>query len=183
MFVCAGNTESFACAKSVGVGLVQSTLNLSRLCLLEKPKEIIFIGTAGSYDFSMPLLSLFISHQATQIEESFTLKHSYTPLDNGVQAQAQPTLDLPIALVNSSNYIHTDADFSKAMCHAGILLENMEFFGVLSVAQCYGLPCFGVFCVTNYTNAHAHRDFIANHERAKERLEGLINQLKKEQND
>ncbi|BEG58018.1 hypothetical protein NHP21005_17060 [Helicobacter sp. NHP21005] len=79
MFVCAGNTESFSWAKSVGVGLVQSALNLSRLCLLDKPKELVFVGTAGSYDLKTPLLSLFVSSKATQIEESFILGHSYTP--------------------------------------------------------------------------------------------------------
>ncbi|GMB89583.1 Purine nucleoside phosphorylase PunB [Helicobacter ailurogastricus] len=180
MFVCAGNTESFVCAKSVGVGLVQSALNLSRLCLLEKPSTIIFIGTAGSYDFSTPLLSLYVSTQAMQIEESFTLAHSYTPLDNCLQAQGSKTLDLPPAIVNSSNYIHTDLNFSRRMVQAGIHLENMEFFSVLSVAQYYQIPSFGVFCVTNYTNAHAHKDFLASHGQAKARLETFINQLKDE---
>ncbi|BDQ27477.1 purine nucleoside phosphorylase (punB) [Helicobacter heilmannii] len=178
MFVCAGNTESFAWAKSVGVGLVQSALNLSRLCLLEKPEVLVFVGTAGSYDPKTPFLSLFASHQATQIEESFTLEHSYTPLNNGVQAQEMPTLNLPKALVNSSNYIHTDRGFSHAMCHAGILLENMEFFSVLCVAKAYQIPSFGIFCVTNHTNEHAHKDFMANHNTAKERLEAISKQLK-----
>ncbi|BCZ17868.1 Purine nucleoside phosphorylase PunB [Helicobacter sp. NHP19-003] len=178
MFVCAGDTESFSYAKSVGVGLVQSALNLSRLCMLDNPKEIIFIGTAGSYDPKTPILSLFASTKATQIEESFILGHSYTPLDNGVQTKWPQTLDLPSVVVNSSHYIHTDTHFSNAMCHAGILLENMEFFAVLRVAQCYNVPCFGVFCVTNYTNEHAHRDFIANHESAKERLGSLYQKLK-----
>ncbi|BEG58017.1 hypothetical protein NHP21005_17050 [Helicobacter sp. NHP21005] len=100
-----------------------------------------------------------------------------------MQSQRPTPLDLPSVVVNSSHYIHTDSGFSHAMCHAGILLENMEFFSVLSVAQAYQIPSFGVFCITNYTNARAHKDFCTNHERAKERLEVLINQFKKEQND
>ena len=49
----------------------------------------------------------------------------------------------------------------------------MEFFSVMEVAQHFGIGCLGIFCVSNYCNANAHRDFLDNHTRVKERLESL----------
>lgn len=49
MILCAGNNESFSFATPIGVGLIESTINLSRLCLFDKPEFILFIGSAGSY--------------------------------------------------------------------------------------------------------------------------------------
>ena len=46
----------------------------------------------------------------------------------------------------------------------------MEFFAVLKIAQEFDIPAGGVFCITNYTNKNAHKDFLKNHDRAKELL-------------
>lgn len=82
-------------------------------------------------------------------------------------------------IVNSSNYITTDEDNANQMARAGILLENMEFYAVMKVAQSFGVPAMGVFCVTNYCDENAHRDFLANHSIARHKLEDFIRQNKK----
>ncbi|TSA85970.1 purine-nucleoside phosphorylase [Helicobacter mehlei] len=178
MFVCAGKMESFSFAKSIGVGLVQSALELSRLCLLEKPASLIFIGSAGTYDFDLPLLSLYKSAHAFQIEESFVTQHSYTPIENALEIQTNDfeALDLPPIKVNSSNYIHTNAEFARHMCHFGIALENMEFFSVLSVARAFNLPSFGIFCTTNRADQNAHAQFLENHAKACAKLQAWVAQ-------
>ncbi len=81
------------------------------------------------------------------------------------------------AVVNSSNYITTDEGVAKQMVRAGILLENMEFFAVMKVAQTFGVPAMGIFCVTNYCDENAHKDFLENHSEAKSRLEDLIQNI------
>lgn len=82
-------------------------------------------------------------------------------------------------VVNSSNYITTDENSANQMAMAGIPLENMEFYAVMKVAQSFGVPAMGVFCVTNYCDENAHRDFLANHSEAKCKLEGFIMQSQK----
>ncbi|MGX3044904.1 phosphorylase family protein [Helicobacter sp. T3_23-1056] len=81
------------------------------------------------------------------------------------------------AVVNSSNYITTDESVAKQMANAGILLENIEFFAVMKVAQTFGVPAMGIFCVTNYCDENAHKDFLENHSEAKSRLEDLIQNI------
>ncbi|MFC3847190.1 purine-nucleoside phosphorylase [Helicobacter baculiformis] len=172
MLVCAGSLENFKEAKSIGMGLIQSAISLTRLCLLESPTELIFVGSAGAYDPTLPLLSLYKSAQGYQIEHSFTYAQSYTPLENSLSVQSAllERINLPCVKVNSSNYIHTDTAFAKQMLSAGIALENMEFFAVLSVAQMFNIPSMGVFCLTNYVGPHAHQEFLEHCQQAKTRL-------------
>lgn len=52
MFICASG-EKFSFAKEIGIGLIDSAMILSSIILKENPKELIFIGSAGSYDLSL----------------------------------------------------------------------------------------------------------------------------------
>lgn len=185
LFVCAGRNEQFSFATSIGVGLVESAIGLTQVCEEEKPEYIVFIGSAGSYDENLELLGLYRSASATQIESSVLQGRSYTPLTQSINLENQnvsrETLrkinSLPSAKSNSSNYITSDEDIARWMLGRGILLENMELFSVLRVAQEYSIPAVGILCVSNYCNALAREDFIKNHALAKERLEGFIKGL------
>lgn len=167
MIICAGNSETFDFAISTGVGLVESSMNITRLCLFDKPEFLLFIGTAGSYG-EAKIFDIIESKTASNIELSFLNNDAYTPLDNVVSANDDNTKR--DVIVNSSNYISTNETLTKKFLKLGIGIENMEFFAVLKVALEFGIPAGGVFCVTNYTNKNAHEDFIKNHERAKEIL-------------
>lgn len=186
MFVCAGNGEEFEFAKSIGVGLIESVITLSKLCTSEKVESLIFVGSAGSYDEEVNLLDLFVSHCATQIESSFLQEKSYTPIPQEIkipQNVSYETLDqihslnLPQTIVNSSNYICMDSSYALKMKERGILLENMEFFSVLSVAKRFNLPALGVFCVSNYCGKNAHQEFLRNRGEVMGRLSALVRGL------
>lgn len=192
MFICARG-ENFSFAKDIGVGLVESAIELTALILRENPQFLIFIGSAGAYDKNVNLLDIFVSNSATQIESSFSKDESYTPLDNKIEIVSYETLqnqradsskdssanlsaildsqNFPRAIINSSNYICTDEIFAEKMTRAGIALENMEFFAVLKTADYFKIPALGIFCVTNYCDKNAHSDFLANHKEAQRLLE------------
>ncbi len=166
MIICAGNNETFNFATPMGVGLVEMAMNLTRLCLFDKPEFILFVGTAGSYGHKN-IFDIVESKTASNIELAFLENKAYTPLDNVVTTNIEGTKDV---VVNSSNYISTDAELAKNYLKFGVGIENMEFFSVLRIAQEFGIPAGGVFCVTNFTNENAHADFLANHAKAKELL-------------
>lgn len=174
MFVCAGKTENFSFAQSIGIGLVESAINLGKICSYESINSLIFLGTAGSYTQKINLLDIYFSSKGTQLEYSYIFEQSYTPIDNHIELQIQNVSYETNFIVNSSNYIHTDDDFAKKMSGAGIFLENMEFYSVLKIAQIFGIECYGIFCVSNYCNKNAHSDFLKNHQEAKNRLESFV---------
>ena len=176
MIICAGNNENFEFATPMGVGLVETAMNLTRLCLFDKPEFILFVGTAGSYG-NHKIFDIIESKTAANIELAFLEKKAYTPLDNVVSTQTDGSKDI---IVNSSNYISTDAELVKKFLNFGVEIENMEFFSVLRIAQEFDIPAGGVFCVTNYCNESAHADFLKNHDAAKEKLTLHVKQRIKE---
>ncbi len=163
MILCAGNNETFEFATPIGVGLIESAMNLTRLCLFDKPEFLLFIGSAGSYG-EHNIFDIVESKTASNIELAFLNNDAYTPLDNVISTNITNKKDV---IVNSSNYISTNEELTKKFLKLGIGIENMEFFAVLKIAQEFDIPAGGVFCITNYTNKNAHEDFFKNHDEAK----------------
>ncbi|RUM68166.1 MAG: purine-nucleoside phosphorylase [Sulfurospirillum sp.] len=170
MFVCAGNNETFPFATPIGVGLIESAINLSRMALFDKPEFLIFVGSAGSYGKYKPF-DIVESSIAANIELAFWEKKAYTPIDNVIEAYSDQKVSRETnVVVNSSNYISTDFELVQHYRKHHIELENMEFFSVLKVSQEFSIPVHGIFVVTNYCDENAHKTFIKNHEEAKMKL-------------
>jgi len=166
MIICAGNNETFEFATPMGVGLIEMSINLTRLCLFDKPEFLLFVGSAGSYGRAK-IFDIVESKTASNIELAFLSNDAYTPLDNVISTNIEQKKEL---IVNSSNYISTNQELTKKFLDFNVGIENMEFFAVLKIAQEFNIPAGGVFCITNYTNKDAHKDFIKNHTKAKELL-------------
>ena len=175
MIVCAGNNENFSFATPMGVGLVEMSMNLTRLCLMDPPEYLLFVGTAGSYG-KADIFDMVESKTAANIELCFLQKSCYTPLDNVITTNTKENKDI---IVNSSNYITTNKEIAQKFLRFGIGLENMEFFAFLRVAKEFDIPAGGLFCVTNFTDENAHSDFLRNHQKAKNLLEEYIRGMKK----
>lgn len=186
MFICAGNGENFKFATSVGVGLIESAITLTQICIKDKPSFLCFVGSAGSYDSNLPLFELCISQEAIQIEANLFENKCYTPIQlhqksiknvscetiNKIEA-----LGLRLVTINSSNYITTDIQMAKKFVKQGVLLENMEFYSILSVAKKFQIPCVGIFCISNYCNPQAHQDFVKNHHMVIKKIEKTIEEI------
>lgn len=166
MIVCAGNNEIFSFATPMGVGLIEMSINLTKLCLFDRPEFLLFVGSAGSYG-ELNIFDIVESKTASNIELAFLSNDAYTPLDNVISTNTTNTKDI---IINSSNYISTNMELTKKFLKLDIGAENMEFFAFLSVAKEFDIPAGGVFCITNYTNKDAHSDFLKNHTKAKELL-------------
>jgi len=164
--VCTGKSEQFDFAQSVGIGMTEVAINLTRLCLTKKPKFILFVGTAGSYG-EKKIFDVIESKTASNIENSFFTGGSYTPIDNVVSTTKDVSRE---TLVNSSNYITTDKSLGKYYLAQNIHLENMEYYAVLKVAQSFGISAGGIFIVTNYCDENAHEDFLKNQKEAMVKL-------------
>jgi nucleoside phosphorylase len=173
LIVCAGNNETFPFATPVGVGLIESAINMTRICLFDKPEYILFIGSAGSYG-KHNIFDIIESSSASNVELSFLEQNSYTPIDNVIRSEKK--IYQNDLIVNSSNYITTCETISSKYKAYNIGLENMEFFSIVSVAKEFDIDVRGIFVITNYTNKNAHKDFISNHNKA---MDELVKHLEK----
>ena len=170
MIICAGKTEQFDFARPVGIGMMEVAINLSRMCAVQKPKFLLFVGTAGSYG-EKNIFDIIESKTAANIENSFFTSGSYSPLDNVISTSEDVSRE---TIVNSSNYISRDKSIGKHYLAQNIHLENMEYFAVLKVAQSFGISAGGIFIVTNYCDENAHEDFLKNQKEAMDKLTAYI---------
>jgi len=170
MIVCAGKSEQFEFAHPIGIGLIESAVNLTRICEIGKPDHIVFVGTAGSYG-EKEIFDIVESRVAANVEQSFFEGKSYTPIDNVIASAEDVSRE---TVINSSNYITTNKSVWKDYTAQNIHLENMEFYSVMKVAQMFGIPVAGIFIVTNYCNENAHEDFKKNHAEAMKRLTAYV---------
>jgi len=174
MIVSAGKNETFSFATPIGVGLIESAMNLTRICISDKPDTLLFIGSAGSYGEN-EIFDIVESSSAANIELSFVENNSYTPIESVLKSEDQKLSDDTI--VNSSNYITINEKLGKKYLEYGMGIENMEFYSVVKIAQEFQIPVRGIFVVTNKTDQNAHQDFISNHNKA---MDELIAHLEKQ---
>lgn len=175
MIICAGNMESFSFAKPIGVGLVEASVKLSEIILKESPKNLLFIGSAGSYG-KANIFDTICSNSAKNIEIGYLANYSYTPKIShleGISSDVSHETSLNF-LVNSSSYITSNKVESERFLNYGLDVENMEFFAVLSVAKYFNIDALGLFCVTNYCYEDAHQEFIKNYKKSNEILENEL---------
>ncbi len=170
MIICAGDIEQFDFATPVGVGLVNVSINLTRLCMISPPEFLLFVGTAGSYG-KKKIFEIVESKTASNIENSFFTHNTYTPIDNLISTADDVSRE---TIINSSNYITVDPAVAKYYLDKRIDLENMEFFSVMKTAETFGIPAGGIFIVTNYCDQNAHKTFLLNHNKAKEQLAQFV---------
>ena len=173
MLICAGDIEQIKGATPIGVGLINSAINLTRLCIMNPPEFLLFVGTAGSYG-RKEIFDIVQSRVAANIEHSFLINSAYTPIDNVVASSENVSQE---TIVNSSNYITKSKEFSQKYLKLNIDLENMEFFSVLSVAKEFNIPVGGIFVVTNYCYENAHNEFLKNHKSAIKKLEDYLENM------
>lgn len=170
MIVCAGEIETFDFAIPIGIGLIDVSINLTKICIEQNPDSLLFIGSAGSYG-QKKIFEIIESKTACNIENSFLENSSYTPINNKVSFSEDVSRE---TIVNCSNYITCEGRYAKQYLEKDIQLENMEFYAVLKVAERFGIPASGIFIVTNDCDEYAHEVFKKNHQEAMERLSAYV---------
>ena len=173
MIVCAGNNETFDFATAIGVGLIDSAINLTRIMIEERPSSLLFIGSAGSYGNYAPF-DIIESAYASNIEFSLITGTAYTPIDNSIEIYHDDVSRETSVMINCSNYITSDKEVAQEYLKLGCELENMEFYSILKVAQDFEIPAYGIFIVTNYCDDNAHDAFIKNHAQAMSLLSDYV---------
>lgn len=176
LIVCAGAMESFEFATTIGIGMIEPAINLTKILLNLKqlPKKIIFIGSCGLYG-NENLLEIYQSSFAFNYEISGIMGLSYSPIKINFPTVSQKTI-----LINSSNFITNSAEIAQKFNDIGFTAENMESYSVQCVANAFKIEFECILCATNYCNENAHNDFIKNYPKAKDiiskylKLKGII---------
>ena len=154
-------------AYPIGVGLIESASRLTLFLEKQKPKEIVFLGSCGSYG-ERKIFDVLHANRAANIELSLLTNDAFSPIENTVSTISNVPRG---TFINSSNYITASKTASKKFLDKGLDAENMEFFSFLYVADLFNIKASGIFVVTNYCYENAHQEYRANYKKALEILE------------
>lgn len=160
-YFCAGQMEQIGFAYPLGVGLIESAINLTKFFMQNSCDEALFLGSCGSYG-KRSIFEIIESDSASNIELSLLLGESYTPIPN----QIKMGLNVPHGTINSSNYITSSKKNAELYLARGLEGENMEFFSFLQVAKRFGVKAKGIFVVTNYCYEDARKEYAKNYKKA-----------------
>lgn len=147
---------------TLGIGYLEAALNLeSFLNKNPKPKEIIFIGTAGSYSQALSIGELVNVSSVSLLNIGTVLKQSYIPKEyESFQSSGKIQCLSSLEITNSAELSKKISNLSSKS-----LVENMELYGVAKVASRHDIPWSAILGITNYTDENAHQDWKANHQR------------------
>ena len=171
---------------SLGVGYLEAARKLEEILQENKDKNIeaiVFIGTCGSYRKNLEVGDI------VQIQKSRLLllgkldEKAYVPqkkYEDYILRVLKRADELKTADCMSSMEITSD-DITAAKIYKDIgkefLVENMELYGVVHVAEKHKLSCLSVMAVTNYNNIFAHREWENNQEEVSEKLCKFFNDI------
>ncbi|MCC5814082.1 MAG: hypothetical protein JJT78_04945 [Leptospira sp.] len=177
---------------ALGVGNLESAITLIQKSQENSNlKEVIFIGSCGTYDSSILAYPSFTAgNEYYYFEMSEFLNASYVPelLKNHVSIETGligssiiKNLNLKQADVNSPNSltILSKADIPKFPSH--IVLENMESFGLAYACKKIGLPFTSLYAVTNEVGPKGSEDWRKNYKNLALELNTKISQFLSEE--
>jgi nucleoside phosphorylase len=150
-------------ARPAGVGLVEAGIGATRAIAEERPRAVIFVGTAGSYGEDA-VGRVIVARRVKLVSTAAARAEGYLPsimpavLDT--DAGLRRALRLPAADVACPLAITSRAAAARRLAaHSGCAVENLELFAVGRAAQ--GLPFAAVLGISNRVGPRAHAEWRA----------------------
>ncbi len=167
--------------KSLGVGFLAAATSLERI-LNENPniKNIYFIGTAGSYNKNLAIEDLVQVTKAGLLNLGTVLDKAYVPQPYPqVSAKINPGLNVKLVDCLSAMEITKSIEYSQIIVEKHKrereLVENMELYGLATVANKHRIPWTALLGITNFTDVDGHQNWKDNHSKVSQKLCNLLN--------
>ncbi len=159
--------------EALGIGYLDAALNLERIIKKNDLKQIIFLGTAGSFnknhDEIVEVESTELLNIGSNLDISYPAKHGRYE----VYKTEKKLSDLKTCHCLTTAEITKDSAFAELISKKyddEILLENLELYGLAKVASEAGIPWNALLGVTNSIGENAHEEWKVNHERVSKNL-------------
>ena len=169
---------------ALGIGYLEAALRLNNILRDGNYSRIIFLGTAGAYSEELQIGEI-VNISSVALLNPLTIQgKGYTPCATVIARSEATKQSIPNANCLSSLEITNCNKLSQEIIqyynsnfveHSAFdiqlpLVENMELYGVAKIASEQNIPWSALLGITNHTNANAHQDWKAHHERVSEKL-------------
>lgn len=176
---------------AVGCGLVQAAMNSAAIfsalksCGRGLPGAVVFVGSCGSYDHSVPLLTPAVASAVLLGDSALALGRGYFP--KLMAAKLQPDASLAESILRLeprgiefgvfANPLAVTSDQRLGTIlrvELGARFENLELFGVAAACAADSIPWTNLSLVTNHVHRHGHNDWNDNRTRASKFTAAMI---------
>lgn len=170
----------------LGVGYLEASRKLEEVLQENQDKKIdaiIFLGTCGSYRKNLEVGDIVQIQRSRLLLLGKLEEKAYVPqkkYEDYILRVLKSGDELKTADCMSSMEITND-DITAAKIYKDIdkefLVENMELYGVVHVAEKHKISCFSLMAVANYNNIFANREWENNQEEVSEKLCKFLNEV------
>lgn len=158
----------------VGIGSIAGAIAATAILTSASPNQaqVIFVGSIGSYDRTVALLSLVLAKESVFADPTIATGQSFLPpltnarllsnheLTASLQSALPTALLEPIATTPSITRDEKQGELLSR--YYGSRFENLELHAIASVCSALQIPWASLSCVTNLTSATGHKQWIEN---------------------
>ena len=159
-----GRDSSEVSLESVGIGLVEAAVGTTRLLERLRPERVFFIGSVGTSDLGLSLLSLVTAQTVTAPGFKKRVYSADESLLQILKEQAE------LCKVYSTLEITRDPELALRLAEqtGGSSCESLELFAVAAACEAFEVPWASISAVTNYLSPEGQKEWEENHLRAAE---------------
>ena len=167
-----GKAQADIVLATCGIGMVEAAATTAKLIHSCHPAEVLFIGSAGSVNREVPLLSLFGAERVSLADSQLLNNEAYLPETAKTSFPAQEKLLRSILSLSQHplrGSVYTPAGISRGedlgtlySAKLNAYFENLELFGVAAACAIHDVPWGCLSCVTNYIGKDAHAEWQEN---------------------
>jgi len=158
----------------VGIGIAEAAVRTTEVLLAQpslKQLSVVFVGSSGTRDHDIPLLSLVVSSSCNLYDHEAELERAYypEPYGNRVEADKELLHHFEASLGNTAQVAPIVSPLSIASVEVEqreLFFENLELFGVASACHRFEVPWVSISAVTNHVGPEAHEQWRENCEAA-----------------
>lgn len=168
--------------RALGVGAINSTIELSRLAPEGDEAQVVLIGTAGILRSDFTLGSVYQASVFRWYSLGLALGEAYLPEGTHPDIPAQviksASAGTPLLPVITTPEITGSDAFARALQErCGVGLENLEAYGIARYLHRTGRSLSAFLSVTNAVGSESHTQYLRYRELAWERLAQAVHAL------
>jgi nucleoside phosphorylase len=163
---------------SLGVGLVEASIAMTRCIIREEPSAALLLGTCGAFGTALPLGSVVAGARATLVDASIIDGTAALPAPMPADATFDPGLHDALVLAGARSVqiantvgITTDDALAARLARGGagsvaVDVEHLEAFAFARACAVARIPCAAALGVANVVGSNGRAEWLAGHTRA-----------------
>lgn len=166
---------------TLGVGLVEASIAMTRCVVREQPEAALLLGTCGAFGASLPAGAVVagarvriadgsVAHGSAALPEPMPLEATF---DRGLHDALVGAGAKSVQIANTLGITTDDALAARLAASAAADVEHLEAFAFARACAVARIPCAAALGVANVVGSQGRAEWLAGHVRASQEAADL----------